>query len=210
MKPLKNGGIIRKGEVDMAEFLKGLKANYTVSAGLCMALGLVLLIWPGTTTRLVCMLLGSVLLAYGGFQTVVCLINKEKTFFSQGMLIFGIVVAVVGLWILLRPEMIIMAVPLIIGVLIIIHGVHNVIQAVELQKEAYDKWWLALFFGILTVIFGGLLVYNPFEAAEAAIRIIGISLIYDGASDMWILSRVFKVKRHKEKVIDAEYVDLDD
>lgn len=210
MKPLKNGGIIRKGEVDMAEFLKGLKANYTVSAGLCMALGLVLLIWPGTTTRLVCMLLGSVLLAYGGFQTVVCLINKEKTFFSQGMLIFGIVVAVVGLWILLRPEMIIMAVPLIIGVLIIIHGVHNVIQAVELQKEAYDKWWLALFFGILTVIFGGLLVYNPFEAAEAAIRIIGVSLIYDGASDMWILSRVFKVKRHKEKVIDAEYVDLDD
>ena len=104
----------------------------------------------------------------------------------------------------------IMAVPLIIGVLIIIHGVHNVIQAVELQKEAYDKWWLALFFGILTVIFGGLLVYNPFEAAEAAIRIIGVSLIYDGASDMWILSRVFKVKRHKEKVIDAEYVDLDD
>ena len=194
----------------MAEFLKGLKANYTVSAGLCMALGLVLLIWPGTTTRLVCMLLGSVLLAYGGFQTVICLMNKEKTFFSQGMLIFGIVVAVVGLWILLRPEMIIMAVPLIIGVLIIIHGVHNVIQAVELQKEAYDKWWLALFFGILTVIFGGLLVYNPFEAAEAAIRIIGISLIYDGASDMWILSRVFKVKRHKEKVIDAEYVDLDD
>lgn len=210
MKPLKNGGIIRKGEVDMAEFLKGLKANYTVSAGLCMALGLVLLIWPGTTTRLVCMLLGSVLLAYGGFQTVVCLINKEKTFFSQGMLIFGIVVAVVGLWILLRPEMIIMAVPLIIGVLIIIHGVHNVIQAVELQKEAYDKWWVALLFGILTVIFGGLLVYNPFEAAEAAIRIIGISLIYDGASDMWILSRVFKVKRHKEKVVDAEYVDLDD
>lgn len=210
MKPLKNGGIIRKGEVDMAEFLKGLKANYTVSAGLCMALGLVLLIWPGTTTRLVCMLLGSVLLAYGGFQTVICLMNKEKTFFSQGMLIFGIVVAVVGLWILLRPEMIIMAVPLIIGVLIIIHGVHNVIQAVDLQREAYDKWWIALLFGVLTVIFGGLLVYNPFEAAEAAIRIIGISLIYDGASDMWILSRVFKVKRHKEKVIDAEYVDLDD
>lgn len=194
----------------MTGFLKRLKANYTVSAGLCMALGLVLLIWPGTTTRIVCMLLGSVLLAYGGFQTVICLMNKEKTFFSQGMLIFGIVVAVIGLWILLRPEMIIMAVPLIIGVLIIIHGVHNVIQAVDLQREAYDKWWIALLFGVLTVIFGGLLVYNPFEAAEAAIRIIGISLIYDGASDMWILSRVFKVKRHKEKVIDAEYVDLDD
>lgn len=193
----------------MTEFLRGLKANYTVSAVLCMVFGLVLLIWPGTTTRIVCMLLGSVLLAYGGFQVVICLVNRERTLLSQGMLIFGIVVAVVGLWILLSPDMIIMAVPVIIGVVILIHGVHNVIQAVGLQKENYSKWWVALLFGILTVVFGGVLVYNPFGAVEMVVRMIGIFLIYDGASDMWILSRVFKVKRDKERIIDAEYVDLD-
>ena len=184
----------------MTEFLRGLKANYTVSAVLCMVFGLVLLIWPGTTTRIVCMLLGSVLLAYGGFQVVICLVNRERTLLSQGMLIFGI---------LLSPDMIIMAVPVIIGVVILIHGVHNVIQAVGLQKENYSKWWVALLFGILTVVFGGVLVYNPFGAVEMVVRMIGIFLIYDGASDMWILSRVFKVKRDKERIIDAEYVDLD-
>lgn len=194
----------------MTDFLKGLKANYTVSAMLCIAFGLVLLVWPGTTTRIVCILFGSALLAYGGFQTVICLRSAERTFFSQGMLIFGIVVAVIGLWILFRPEMIIMAVPVIIGVVVLIHGVQNVIQAIDLQKENYDKWWIALLFGILTVIFGGVLVYNPFGAVEMVVRMIGIFLIYDGASDMWILSRVFKVKRDKEKVIDAEYVDLDE
>ena len=194
----------------MTEFLKGLKANYTVSAALCILFGLVLLIWPGTTTRIVCMLLGGVLLIYGAFQVVICLMNRERTFLSQGMLILGIVLSVIGLWILLRPDMIIMAVPVIIGVVVLIHGVHNVIQAIDLQKENYDKWWIALLFGILTVIFGGVLVYNPFGAVEMVVRMIGIFLIYDGASDMWILSRVFKVKRDKEKVIDAEYVDLDE
>ena len=193
----------------MTDFLKGLKANYTASAMLCMVLGLILLIWPGTTTRLVCMLLGGVLLIYGVFQVVICLVNRERTILSQGMLVFGIILSVIGLWILLRPEMIMMAVPVIIGIVVLIHGVHNVIQAVDLQKEGYDKWWVALLFGILTVGFGGILVYNPFGAVEVAVRMIGISLIYDGASDMWILSRVFKVKRHKEKVIDADYVDLD-
>jgi len=206
---IKNSGIIRKGEVDMTDFFKGLKANYTASAALCMVFGAVLLIWPGTTTRLVCMLLGGVLLSYGAIQVVICLINRERTVMSQGMLVFGIVVAVIGLWILLSPDMVIMMVPVIIGMVILIHGVHNVIQAVGLRKEGYDKWWLALLFGILTVAFGGILVYNPFEAVEMAVRMIGISLIYDGASDMWILSRVFKVKRNREKVIDAEYVDLD-
>ena len=47
-------------------------------------------------------------------------------------------------------------------------------------------------------------------AVEMVVRMIGISLIYDGVSDIWILSRVFKVKRDKERVIDASFVDIED
>ena len=194
----------------MSDFLKGLKANYTISAGLCTLLGLVLLIWPGTTMRIVCTLLGSMLLIYGLAQVVLYLINKERTMLSQGMMVFGIVLAVIGIWILTSPEMIIMAVPVIVGVLIVIHGVHNVGQAIALKKDGYDRWWLAFLFGALTVVLGGILVYNPFEVAETVVRFIGIFLIYDGVSDIWILSRVFKVKRDKEKIIDVDYVDVEE
>ena len=194
----------------MSDFLKGLKANYTISAGLCTLLGLVLLIWPGTTMRIVCTLLGSMLLIYGLAQVVLYLINKERTMLSQGMMVFGIVLAVIGIWILTSPEMIIMAVPVIVGVLIVIHGVHNVVQAIALKKDGYDRWWLAVLFGALTVVLGGILVYNPFEVAETVVRFIGIFLIYDGVSDIWILSRVFKVKRDKERVIDVDYVDVEE
>ena len=194
----------------MSDFLKGLKANYTVSAGLCTLLGLVLLIWPGTTMRIVCTLLGGMLLIYGLAQIVIYLINKERTMISQGMMVFGIVLAVIGVWILMQPDMIIMAVPVIVGVLIVIHGVHNVVQAVALKRDGYDRWWLALVFAALTVVLGGILVYNPFEVAETVVRFIGLFLIYDGVSDIWILSRVFKVKREKEKIIDVDYVDVDE
>lgn len=194
----------------MVDFLKGLRVNYTASAVLCILLGLVLLIWPGTTTQIVCMSLGIVLLAYGIIQIVIYLFNRERTIISQGMMILGIIFAVIGIWILLKPEMIIMAVPVIVGVLIAIHGLHNVVQAIALQKDGYERWWLALIFGLLTVIFGGLLIYNPFGAVELVVRLIGIFLIYDGASDIWILSRVFKVKRDKERIIDAEFVEVDE
>lgn len=194
----------------MTDFFKGLKANYTISAILCVLLGLVLLIWPGTTTQIVCMSLGIVLLAYGIIQIAIYLFNRERTIISQGMMLLGIVFAVIGAWILLRPEMIIMAVPIIVGVLIVIHGLHNVVQAIALQKDRYERWWLALVFGLLTVIFGGVLIYNPFEAVELVVRLIGVFLIYDGLSDIWILSRVFKVKKDKERIIDVEFVDIDD
>ena len=126
------------------------------------------------------------------------------------MMILGIVFAVLGLWILLKPEMIMMAVPVIVGVLIAIHGLHNVVQAFALKKDGYESWWLAFLMGLLTLIFGGVLIYNPFKAIELVARLIGIFLIYDGVSDIWILSRVFKVRRDKERIIDAKFVDIED
>lgn len=194
----------------MADFIKGLKANYTISAVICALLGLVLVIWPGTTSQIICMMLGGVLLAYGILQIVLYLFNRERTIISQGMMVLGIVFAVIGVWILFKPEMIIMAVPVIVGVLIAIHGLHNVTQAIALKKDGYENWWVAFLLGLVTVIFGGVLIYNPFEAVELVVRIIGASLIYDGLSDIWILSRVFKVRRVKERIIDAEYVDIED
>lgn len=194
----------------MADFIKGLKVNYSVSALVCILAGLVLLIWPGTTTQIVCMLMGSILLVYGLVQVAAYLRLRERTIISQGMLLLGIVFSVIGLWILFSPEMILMAIPVIVGILIIIHGIHNVSQALELHREGYGRWWVALVFGILTVCFGGVLVRNPFGAVEMVVRMIGISLIYDGASDMWIISRVFKVRKDKEKIIDAVFVDIKD
>ena len=194
----------------MADFFKGLKANYTISAVVCVLLGLVLVIWPGATSQIICMLLGGVLLAYGVLQIAIYLFNRERTIILQGMMILGIVFAVLGLWILLKPEMIMMAVPVIVGVLIAIHGLHNVVQAFALKKDGYESWWLAFLMGLLTLIFGSVLIYNPFRAIELVARMIGIFLIYDGVSDIWILSRVFKVRRDKERIIDAKFVNIED
>ncbi len=194
----------------MADFLRGLKVNYSISALLCVILGLVLLIFPGTTTQIVCMLLGIVLFAYGAIQIVLNLFNKERTIVSQGMLVLGIVFAVIGGWIMLKPELIIMAVPVIVGVLIVIHGLHNATQAFGLKSSGYEKWWVAFLLGALTVVLGGILIYNPFKVVNTVVRLIGIFLIYDGLSDVWILSRIFKVKKDAGKIIDSSYVDVEE
>lgn len=199
-----------KGEETMADFFKGIKANYTISAILCVVLGLVLLIWPGTTTQLICKLLGAVLFAYGAVQVVLYLFNRDRTMLSQGMLVLGIIFAVIGSFILLKPETIIMAVPVIVGVLIVLHGLHNVAQAIGLKKENYDNWWVAFLLGVLTAALGGVLIYNPFTVVDTIVRMIGLFLIYDGLSDVWILSRVFKVKRSSQKIVDVDYVDVEE
>lgn len=191
-------------------YLKSLKMNYSLSAVVCVILGIVLLVWPGQSTDLVCMVLGIVLAGFGLIQIILYLVTKEKTVVSHGMMMLGIVLVVIGIWIIAKPGTIKQLIPVTIGILIVIHGGHNAVQAIELKKMNYDNWWVALLLAVLTIGLGVVLICNPFTVLDMAVRIIGAFLIYDGLSDMWILSRVFKTKRRNEKIIDTEGVVVDE
>ena len=187
-------------------YIKSLKVNYSLSAVICVILGIVLLVWPGQSTQVVCMVLGIVLGGFGLIQIILYLATKEKTMISHSMMML----AVIGGWIVLKPETIIKAVPMIVGILIVIHGLHNAVQAIDLKKMQYDNWWVALLLSLLTVALGVVLICNPFTIVDTVVRIIGAFLVYDGLSDMWILSRVFKTKKNREKIIDTDAVIIDE
>lgn len=191
-------------------YIKSLKVNYSLSAVICVILGIVLLVWPGQSTQVVCMVLGIVLGGFGLIQIILYLATKEKTMVSHSMMMLGVVLAVIGGWIVLKPETIIKAVPMIVGILIVIHGFHNAVQAIDLKKMQYDNWWVALLLSLLTVALGVVLICNPFTIVDTVVRIIGAFLVYDGLSDMWILSRVFKTKKNREKIIDTDAVIIDE
>ena len=191
-------------------YIKSLKVNYSLSAVICVILGIVLLVWPGQSTQVVCMVLGIVLGGFGLIQIILYLATKEKTMVSHSMMMLGVVLAVICGWIVLKPETIIKAVPMIVGILIVIHGFHNAVQAIDLKKMQYDNWWVALLLSLLTVALGVVLICNPFTIVDTVVRIIGAFLVYDGLSDMWILSRVFKTKKNRENIIDTDAVIVDE
>ncbi len=191
-------------------YIKSLKVNYSLSAVICVILGIVLLVWPGQSTQVVCMVLGIVLGGFGLIQIILYLATKEKTMVSHSMMMLGVVLAVIGGWIVLKPETIIKAGPMIVGILIVIHGFHNAVQAIDLKKMQYDNWWVALLLSLLTVALGVVLICNPFTIVDTVVRIIGAFLVYDGLSDMWILSRVFKTKKNRDKIIDTDAVIVDE
>lgn len=71
--------------------------------------------------------------------------------------------------------------------------------------------------GAITLILGGILAFDPFEAFTTVVRFIGAFLVYDGLSDLWISVQVGKAVRQAEKDanamrnaidIDIEYRDI--
>ncbi len=194
----------------MEGLLKKIKTNVVVSSALCVILGLVLVFRPGLSMRIVCTAVGVVLVLSGAMRMIDYFTARDGSLFSQANLVFGIVLAVVGVWIVLKPDKVMAIIPIIVGIVIAIHGLHNLQQAVELWRDKYDRWWVALILGVLTVGFGVLLVCRPFAAIDTVVMMIGLFLIYDGLSNVWIVSRIYKnakILKQEMTAVDVEIVD---
>ena len=196
----------------MERILKKIRTNVVISALICIALGVVLVVWPGMSVQVACMAIGAVLIINGISRLLNFIFGRDDSLFSQMNLIMGIIITVIGVWILLQPEKIIAMIPILVGIIIIIHGINNLQQAVNLCKSQYDKWWVALLLGLLTVGLGILLICNPFQAIDTLVMFIGLFLIYDGISDIWIVSRVsYAAKQIKQELgaVDVEAEEIE-
>lgn len=196
----------------MGNLLKRLKTNIVVSAVLCILLGLVLVLWPDLSMKFVCIAIGAALLIGGGVRLAGYFTVRDGSMYAQMNLIMGIILAVVGIWILIKPEKVLAIIPIIVGIVIVLHGVNDLQQAMALYKEKYDKWWIALLLGVLTAAFGVLLICRPFAALDTVVMLIGIFLVYDGVSDLWIVSRIYRTARAMKQeaeavVVEAEEID---
>ena len=191
----------------MESLLKKVKANTILSSLLCAALGLVLVIWPDISMQIVCIAIGAVLILCGVIRLFGFFLNHDGSVYTQGNLVMGIVLVVVGIWIVATPGKVLAIIPIIVGILIVIHGVNNIQQTITLCKGKYSMWWLALIMAILTIGFGVLLITRPFAALDTVVMLIGFFLIYDGLSNVWIVSRIAKTVKMARQ--EAEAVDVD-
>ena len=91
---------------------------------------------------------------------------------------------------------------LIVGIILVLHGFYDLQQAVFLGRAKYGFWWLALLFAGLTIVLGGILLWNPFEAMSIAIKFIGVFLVFDGVSDLWIFSRARRITRQIRETVE--------
>ena len=109
--------------------------------------------------------------------------------------IVGIVCLVAGIVVLTAPKGIITLLPKLIGISIIVNGLVNLAQALELRNVGLGGWTPSMVIAILTVALGVFLVVFSFSAMKAAVMVIGGIILYNGASNLWIESRFSKLGR---------------
>ncbi len=191
----------------MKELFKKTKISYTTVSLIMIAIGVIMIIFPLTSMDVLCYLIGSATLAFG--------IVKIVNYFSKGFfrLVFqfdlglGIFLTVAGILIIIHPGSISNLLPIFVGVFWIIDGAMQFQTFAEVQKLKLKNRYLMLVFALLTCVAGLLLVINPFEGKKAIIILLGISLILDGAQnlfDVFVFSRYQKSVKSSERVVKLD------
>ena len=180
-----------------------------MSAVLCIALGVVLIVWPGETIDIVCKVLAAGLIILGGVELFSYITNRNGYMFTG---ILGLIVRIIGVWIFLKPSSIVSLVPIVMGVILAVHGVQDVKMALESKNGGYDRWWIMLIIAIISIAFGVLCIVNAFGMVKLAMQFVGAALIYDGISDLWVVTKTVRTVKDMEqeaKAVDVDYKEID-
>lgn len=180
--------------------------NITISSILWIVLGAVLLVFPGQSLDLICRIAGILVLIVGAVQIVLGCTGKG-TMPGQLSLTTGIIIALVGLFIVLRPDIIVSVLPFVAGMILILHCGTSLVSSFQLAGAKYGYWWVGVLLSILGMVLGFILFFNAHSTAAFIARIIGLFMLYAGASSLWVASRkahAAKVKRQEEEALDVE------
>lgn len=182
----------------MKSFFRYFKFSAFGAALLCMGLGAAILLRPDVSQKLFCYAFGAILLLCGILQIASYLVSEKKNFLGKLMMVGGIVSAVAGVWILLAPGSVLSLTVIVMGVLLLYHGVMDIKYAFDV-KAAEGKAGLPLVFGLLTCAVGVLLLVNPFgENMKLLFLLCGVGFLFDGITDIYTVSAVATAQKRYE------------
>lgn len=164
--------------------IKKLKWNIILMSVLYLALGAFLLLMPSTALDVVCYALGAVVLACAVVQLVRYFTIERGVFKSQLTLISGVICLALGGFLIIRSDIVVSILPIVFGLFVIFDSLGRIQNAMELRRCGYSSWKGFLLLAVLSIVLGGIMIYNPFGTMQTLVMAIGVILIVEGALNL--------------------------
>ena len=145
--------------VYMKEFMKQIRMDLITSSIICIIFGIVLIARPIETVSLFCRVLAIIMIVVGGMFMFSYFLNWMSSGLSAAM---GLIVLLIGVWIFINPGIIETLIPVVIGVILLCHGIQDVRMSWQMKEYGQDSWKFSMVLAVISVIFGVLCIIDAF------------------------------------------------
>ena len=155
--------------------------------------GVLAFIWPGLTLVTLVLMFGAFALVDGAIMLGAAFSGAAKPMPSWWLVLVGLLGIAAGIVTFLWPGMSAILLILFIGAWAVAHGIFEIVGAIQLRKEIENEWMLILG-GIISVIFGIIVLIAPGAGALALVWWIAIYSIVFG---VMFVAFALRLRRHQ-------------
>jgi uncharacterized membrane protein HdeD (DUF308 family) len=155
-----------------------------------LVFGLLAVIWPDRVLELLVTLFGIFILAIGLIATIAALSHRTplRTWL---ILIPGLVAVVIGIISIASPAVTTVVLVYLIAIWALVHGISEIYKALRVRKDVEGEW-MPIIIGIVSVVFGVVLIVRPLTAGAAVTLLLGFFVLVLGI--LWLIM-AFRARR---------------
>lgn len=135
---------------------KFLYSSIVISVLMCF-LGLVFMIYPQMSFETINYVLAIILIVNG----IYFMLENENNILFSGLQSIGIVELLLGVVLVLKPDLMQTLLPIIVGIVMVAKAFVNLRFSLALGNYGYSNWLLLLILSIISIVAGTLIIINP-------------------------------------------------
>ena len=114
-----------------------------------------------------------------------------------------------GAWFWANPEVSVGFIPKLSGMIFCFHGIRGILEAMVAKGFQAKTWKAGIIMSVISLVIGLLCMINAFGIMKNALALVGIFLIYNGVSNIFIAGTSSRAERkyNKGETIDSSFVE---
>lgn len=160
--------------------------------------GIIMLLLPELTDKLIGIIIGIIFLI-NGTNTSYKYFRRDDAKLYSFNLIFGIILAIIGILVIAVPFTVTAFITVCLGLYLITIGANKITYGVWFKIGNDSSWLITVTIGLMLIIFGILVIINPFTTTLTITKIVGAFLIISSVLD---ITDLILLKRRSEKIVE--------
>lgn len=168
-----------------------------VSSIIYFLIGLLIFVFSEEVGKLIGYVVG-ILFLYSGIQAIYKFIKRDGAKLYSLNIFWGVISLILGIVIIVVPTSISSFINVCFGLYLVVSGANKISYGVWFKVGNDASWLITLITGIMVVLFGILVITNPFEASLTATKVVGVFLMLASALD---LCNAIMLKRRSKEIV---------
>ena len=182
------------------------KIGYIVMSVMFCIAGALFIALPDISITMIGISMGIAMIVFGIVKLVGYFSRDLFRLAFQFDLELGILLLVLGLIVLIRPDDLMTFICIALGISILTDGLFKIQIALDSKRFGIKSWWVILALAVVAGTIGVFLIFRSAKSAQFLTVLLGVSILAEGILNLYtVISTVLIIKHQQPDVIEIEY-----